>query len=279
MAKWEMVVPKMERPTPKAALAAAPKPALPDASESPPAEAPQAAELYLNTLFGSQERGLWSLFWLQWNRVFNLAAVFGLTILVVVPAVWWMSGKSSAPVPPPASVQTPGWERVPLVGSRLGKQVLLFHVPKAASDYRIEFDWTPDSKGVGWVYRASDPRNYNAVRVSLSRAGTAPVLIVERSSVLAAAESERSRVPVPWTKDDSTLRVRIRMDALGPAVSLYVQGKLVDHWTERRLAAGDLGFFEDQNHEPSVGSVQVSFFGDAKKGYRGSFQDLVKSLP
>ena len=69
------------------------------------------------------------------------------------------------------------------------------------------------------------------------------------------------------------------MDALGPACKLYVQGKLVDRWTERELPTGDIGFFEDPNPQPSLGAIQVSFFGDAKRGYRGTFQDLERSFP
>ena len=42
------------------------------------------------------------------------------------------------------------------------------------TDYRIEFEGQVDLKGLGWVFRAADPKNYYAYKIELVRTGSDP---------------------------------------------------------------------------------------------------------
>ena len=138
------------------------------------------------------------------------------------------------------------------------------------SDYRIEFGWVPDERGVGWVVRTQDAGDYYAARVSMLQPRSG-VVVTEHFSVRGGAESAHSRRVVQLGNHPGLIRVR--MDAIGPAFTLSLQGSPVDYWTDERLSSGALGFYDERGLRPVIQSLRFTFI---KKGVT---RIAVASLP
>jgi len=54
-------------------------------------------------------------------------------------------------------------------GSARGRQISLYRPSMSMSDYRLEFLGQIESKSLGWVFRASDSRNYYVGKLELAR--------------------------------------------------------------------------------------------------------------
>jgi len=114
-----------------------------------------------------------------------------------------------------------------------------------------------ETKGVGLVFRASGPRNYQAVRIISAGSGPMRTLAVERYDVVAGQASRPIRVPFPTRFDSETL-YRVQLQVRGDAFSLYIQGQLADYWTDKRLRAGGVGLFCGAGERARVAWIRVS---------------------
>lgn len=257
--QWEMVIPKMARPaaraTPAPARTVAAPPPAPVEAKSPD---PTAPSLY--TLSESAGSRVWNAIGFGWKLAAIAGAVVGLAVWVSVRPE---SSDSTAQVESLARVSTRDWTRRATfqAGSRQARQIILYGPSREESDYRFQFAWTPDSRGVGWILRARDNGNYSAGKLRLLPSKDSFALIAERFSVAAGSEGPHSQKV--FTLPRSASPVVVRLDAAGPAFTLSVQGSPVDYWNDQRLPSGSLGFYEEQNWHATVQSVQVTFF---KKG-------------
>jgi hypothetical protein len=152
-----------------------------------------------------------------------------------------------------------GWSRRSILPQ--GRMMSVYEPSREESDYRIEFGWLPDAKGVGWVFRTRDAGDYYATRISMLQPGPRIVLVVEHFSVFGGVESAHSRRVVPL--GSSSGLVRVRMDAIGPVFTLSLQGSAADYWTDARLDSGPLGFYDERGQRPEVQSLRFTL---VKKG-------------
>ncbi len=65
------------------------------------------------------------------------------------------------------------------------------------SNYHVEFIARIDEKGLGFVFRAVDANNYQAVRLVMTKAGPEPEWHVIRYTVIGGRETGRSEKPLP----------------------------------------------------------------------------------
>jgi len=158
------------------------------------------------------------------------------------------------------SMQNGDWVRQAAVGGDPGvkqsRQLVLYKPGMSATNGRIEFAWSPDSGDVGLVFRAKDLGNYYGVRMKVMNPHTAPTLDIEYFSVYQFNESPHREKFLVLPKADSTLRVRL--DIVGPAFTLYLQDNATEFWTDARLTSGGLGFLEEWNRAPQVNAVRIS---------------------
>jgi hypothetical protein len=113
------------------------------------------------------------------------------------------------------------------------------------------------TKGLGLVFRAAGPRNYQAVQVLVEGSGPMPALVVARYSVVEGRPSRPVRVPYPSRFQADTL-YRVHLQVRGDAFSLYIQGQLVDYWSDNRLPAGGVGLFCGPGQHARVAWIRVS---------------------
>jgi hypothetical protein len=205
-----------------------------------------------------------------WKLTLLAATVIGLM-------VWaWPRAEARGPV---SAGPGGAWLREPAAigaGFKPGRELIVYRASPKVSDYRLEFDWNPDSKGVGWVFRASDASNYSAARLDLARRRSSQ-LTAEHFTVSNGKDSQHVRKVV--TLAGNSPSIRVRMDVVASAFTITVQGNIVDSWTDKSFVGGDIGFYKEGNESPSIQTVQLSFFNSPIPDYKGAFATLLRSQP
>jgi len=259
-AKWEMVIPKMVRPLaarvarPTRAIAEAPKPA------ETAAEAPTEVSFYT----GSEASFV--------PRRWKVAGLGAATVLVAIAIAWVRPGSQTTA----GSGSTPGaagtWSRrtAYVMGSSVPREILVFSGSDDLKNYRIEFSWVPEPRGVGWIFRATDSANYYAAKLRLVQAGAIPTLSAEHFAVVKGVEGAHSRKVITLSR--ALREVAVRMDATGPAFTLFLQGNPSDYWTDERFESGSLGFYEEGGERPVVQGLHFTLFK------KSGLQTVVTSL-
>jgi hypothetical protein len=265
-AKWEMVIPKMARPAtaprPQRSFAktAQQSPAALHPTTEEAAEAPTEISFYAGSEASFVPR--------RW-KVLSLCAaavVVGCVIAWVRPAGDSATSSGSAPVP----VGTWSRRTAYVVGGKVPREILVYSGSEDVKNYRIEFSWVPDTRGVGWIFRGTDSANYYAANLRLIQAGVAPSLSAEHFAVVKGVEGTHARKVI--TLGRTLGQVLVRMDANGPAFTLYLQGSPADYWTDGRFETGSLGFYEERNERPALQALRFTFFR------KSGLQTVVTSL-
>lgn len=264
-ARWEMMVPKMARPSasPVASLNAAPAPALaapaPVISPAAPVSArpatASAPSQFVAPSFSlhTPEDQVLARYWPQ--IVFAVIAIVAVGCLI-----WGLSGPSSAARSATSSqVNATSWSHQPVSPS--GRTLTVYEPSRNESDYRMEFSWVPDAAGVGWVFRTRDRNNYYAARLSLQQRDGESVLVSEHFGVSEGTENPHSQKVIPL--QNTTALIKVHMDAIGPAFKLFVEDDLADSWTGTRLETGALGFYDDGDRLPKLLALSFTFIDNA----------------
>jgi len=265
-AKWEMVIPKMARPAtparPQRSLerTASPPPAPPSPAAVTVAETPTEISFYAGSEASFVPR--------RWKMLGLGAAV----VVVGCVIAWVRPSGNSTSVTESTSTAAGTWSRrtAYLVGSTVPREILIYSGSEDVKNYRIEFAWVPDTRGVGWIFRGTDSANYYAAKLRLIQAGATPSLSAEHFAVVKGVEGTHSRKVI--TLGQNPGQVMVRMDANGPAFTLYLQGNPADYWTDERFETGSLGFYAERGERPALQALRFTFFK------KSGLQTVVTSL-
>jgi hypothetical protein len=127
----------------------------------------------------------------------------------------------------------------------------------------VEFQASIDTKSIGWVFRATDPDNYYAMKLTQVSSGLSSKVALFKYLVLNGRQTQVGRVPIDLTVKADTV-FNIRTDARGPQFSTSIQGKLVDVWTDDQLKTGGVGFLNEREERGKVKSVSIRYLNGAK---------------
>jgi hypothetical protein len=130
------------------------------------------------------------------------------------------------------------------------------------TDYDVDSVAQVVSKGLGLVFRASGTRSYQVAKLIVDGKGPMPPLVVERYAVIGGAESARVRVHCPGTFQKDTL-YHIHIQVRGDTFTLFIEGQLIDSWSDSRTKSGGVGFFCAKGERARVAWVRVSHNTDA----------------
>lgn len=130
------------------------------------------------------------------------------------------------------------------------------------NDYQVEFVGRFEQKALGFVFRAADTSNYQAVKLILVRTGSLPSAHLVRYTVLNGKETGRSDKILPTPLSTDTF-FTVDLEVRGGDFTLMVQGKLADFWTDDRLKTGGIGFFCGKGESACLRRVEVSYQNDA----------------
>jgi hypothetical protein len=96
------------------------------------------------------------------------------------------------------------------------------------------------------------------MKLEIIKPGANPLVALVKYAVIDGKETTRTQVMLPnEVKADSVYQVRL--DASGDKFTTYVQGKLVDYWTDNRIKLGGAGFYTETGERSQIKSSQVSY--------------------
>jgi hypothetical protein len=141
-------------------------------------------------------------------------------------------------------------------------KLALFSPTLKLTNYNVDSVAQVVSKGLGLVFRAQGTRSYQAVNLVVDGRGPMPPLAVERFAVINGKESAHVRVKCPGTFQKDTL-YHLHLEVRGESYTLYIEGQLIDSWSDGRTKSGGVGFFCVKGERARVAWVRVSNNTDA----------------
>ncbi len=145
-----------------------------------------------------------------------------------------------------------------------GREITIYRPSLKLSDYRIEFQGDIESKSLGWVFRAADPDNYYAMKLTTVSTTPPAKVALFKYIVVKGRSTQVGRVPVDLDVSNDTV-FKVRVDVRGPKFSTYVQSQPVDVWTDDQLKAGGVGFLNERGERGRIKSVSIRYLsGDDK---------------
>ena len=136
------------------------------------------------------------------------------------------------------------------------RTISLYRPSANNDDYRMEFEGQVDSKAIGWIYRAVDPKNYFAYKVELVRTGPDPGAALTHFTVVNGVESQKHYSPLakPIRPGAS---FRVRLDVRGDEFSAYINDEVVEVWQDDRLMKGGFGLMTELGEVGQIRKLQV----------------------
>jgi hypothetical protein len=212
----------------------------------------------------------------------SLKVKLGIAILLLVIAcvyfLGWGSAKPGKPAGSNPAVSTDGsgpsimmgeggwvegWGGDPS-GMHAGRQITIYRPSLKLSDYRLEFQGSIDTKSIGWVFRASDPDNYYAMKLMTVSSGLATKVALFKYLVANGKQTQVGRVPIELAVQPDTV-FDVRVDVRGAQFTTYIQGQQVDSWTDDQLKTGGAGFLNERDERGKVKSVSIRYLSGAVK--------------
>lgn len=137
----------------------------------------------------------------------------------------------------------------------------LFRPTLQLTDCEVEFTGRFEQKGLGFVFRAADTANYQAVKLVLAKPGPLPEIHLVRYTVINGKEGPRIDKVLPFPLGSDTF-FTVRMEVRGSDFTLMIQDKMADFWSDDRLKTGGIGFFCGKGESARLRRVNVSYQND-----------------
>ncbi len=158
-----------------------------------------------------------------------------------------------------------------------GEEIALFGPSEQWSDYRVQ--WVAESAdGVAWVFRASNPRNYYAIR--LEKAGLGSWRLV-RHTIAEGQVAGMSEQPLGGSIP-TTGRVAVELEVKGSQFTLFLEGHRVAEWTDDQFDRGGFGVMRPDAGLAGVGDVKITQLGRESAGrrrfWRGQLPDRLPEV-
>jgi len=158
-------------------------------------------------------------------------------------------------LPTPDSGWITDWGADP--GVRRQRQISVLRPSLNLTDYRMQFQGQIDTKALGWVFRAMDPKNFYVTKLEIVKPGINPAVALVRFAVINGEEEPRSQFPLTMPVRLDTM-YKIRFDVVGNHFTTWVQDQKVDDWTDDRLKTGGVGLYSERGERSSLkGAVSI----------------------
>ena len=141
------------------------------------------------------------------------------------------------------------WGAAP--GVRSTRQISILRSSQTLTDYRIEMEGQIESKAIGWVFRAQDPKNFYVTKLEIVKPGLEPTIALVRFAIINGEEQAHAQLPLPMKVRLDTM-YKIRFDAVGNHFTTYVQDEKVDDWTDDRVKTGGVGFYRERGEDATL---------------------------
>jgi hypothetical protein len=136
-------------------------------------------------------------------------------------------------------------------GLRSTRQISILRSSQTLTDYRIEMNGQIESKAIGWVFRAQDPKNFYVTKLEIVKPGLEPTIALIRFAIVNGEEQAHAQLPLPMKVRLDTM-YKIRFDALGDHFTTYVQDQKIDDWTDDHIKTGGVGFYRERGEDATL---------------------------
>jgi hypothetical protein len=136
-------------------------------------------------------------------------------------------------------------------GVRRTRQISILRSSQTLTDYRIEMTGQIETKALGWVFRAQDPKNFYVTKLEIVKPGLEPTVALVRFAIINGEEQAHAQLPLPMKVRLDTM-YKIRFDALGNHFTTYVQDEKVDDWTDDHVKTGGVGFYRERGEDATL---------------------------
>jgi len=133
----------------------------------------------------------------------------------------------------------------------------VFRPSMPLADYRLEFLGLIERRSLAWAFRATDLKNYYAVKLTVVKPGPLPTVVIERYAVIGGKPGRPSQVPLAVQVHNDTV-YRVQVDVRGQDFTISVQGRVVDSFSDDRLSSGGVGFFCDKGEAARLRWVGIT---------------------
>ena len=142
--------------------------------------------------------------------------------------------------------------------AKQGRKVSVLRSSMGMSDYRLNFESSIQIKGLGWVYRVQDPKNFYVSKIELEKIGQNPKYVIAHYAVINGVEQPRAEAPLRVSVPLGG-HYKIRFDAAGDRFTTWLQDQQVDQWTDTRLKNGGAGLYSEGIEQSDLhGDFQVT---------------------
>jgi hypothetical protein len=100
------------------------------------------------------------------------------------------------------------------------------------------------------------------MKLVASNNGPAAVYSIVRYAVIDGHQRMKIQLPLPMAASSKTM-LRVRQEIRGAQFTTYLDGRLVDTWSDRTLTRGGIGFFADPGEAAYIRWVDVAHNDDA----------------
>lgn len=137
----------------------------------------------------------------------------------------------------------------------------LFRPSANLVDYEFEFLGQIQRKGMGWVVRARDLNNYQALKLVMVSGGGVPVVALIRYPVVNGRQGQVTERRVPLDlRQDTVYNVTTKVS--GSDFTVTIQGQLADYWSEPALSSGGVGLFSSKGEQARIRWIEVRHQND-----------------
>lgn len=142
-------------------------------------------------------------------------------------------------------------------GMRRQRQFSILRTSLNLTDYRIEFEAQIETKAVGWIYRAKDPKNFYVAKLEIVKPGLNPTVALVRFAVIDGEEQAHAQLPLTIPVRLDTM-YKVRFDAVADRFTTWVQDQKIEEWNDARIQLGGVGMYYERGESASVkGGVRV----------------------
>jgi len=124
-------------------------------------------------------------------------------------------------------------------------------------NYQMEFMGQLEKKSLSWAIRASDPNNYYASKLEITKPGPGANSQLDRYLVM---NGKRYDLPpsIPNLTLERGVSYRVRVSVQDDRFVTYLNGAYAGAFSDKRLERGGVGFFADDEDPQQVAWVDVS---------------------
>ncbi|MDP8991122.1 MAG: hypothetical protein M3N41_13705, partial [Acidobacteriota bacterium] len=109
------------------------------------------------------------------------------------------------------------------------RRVSVLRTSMGLAAYRLDFESSIQIKGLGWVYRAQDAKNYYVSKIELERPGLNAEFAIVHYTVIDGVEQAHAQTPLQVGVPLGG-HYKIGFEAVDGRFTTWVQGKQVDQW-------------------------------------------------